>query len=75
MRQINAKRLQAWLERRGDGALGELEKLSGLSIHTLYKMAAGGYHSSPSRLTRRALCEATGLLEDDLFPQVRGKAS
>jgi transcriptional regulator with XRE-family HTH domain len=75
MKLIDTKRLQAWLEARGEGALGDLEKLSGLSIHTLYKMATGAYSSSPSRVTRRALCDATGISEDKLFPSTKGKAS
>lgn len=75
MRRIATDRLQSWIEEHGDGALGELEKLTGLSFHTLYKMATGGYRSEPSKATRRLLSKATGLKEDDLFPVTREKAS
>jgi hypothetical protein len=76
IRRTDLDRLNRWLTKRGaEGMTALLE--SGLSIHTIAKITQGSYQSSPRKLTRAALCTATGLSEDELFPIVSesGKAS
>lgn len=68
MRSVNDKLLSEWL--KNNNGISGLEKDSGVSLHTIYKMANGYYQSEPKRLTRKAICDATGLMEDDLFPVV-----
>lgn len=73
MRQVNAKRLRDWLEAQGDGAKVDLHKKSKVSLGWIEKAVSGRYRFSVREITRAALCEATGLTEEELFPKVSSK--
>ena len=77
MRTVNGKKLKTWLERQGDRAKAQLHLDSGVSMDWIEKVTSGRYKSAPRRITINALCEATGMSEDELFPlaATKGRAS
>jgi|GEM_PF-2679432 len=77
MRRVNGKRLKNWLEKEGERARAQLYLDTGVSMDWIAKVTSGRYKSAPRRTTINALCEATGISEDDLFPMVtaKGRAS
>ena len=63
---VNLTLLQGWLDRHG---IGELEQLSGVSVHTIMKVKNRQKPVVPKRpKTRIRLAEAIGVTEHDLFP-------
>ena len=74
MRQINGKRLKQWIENHGDDAKVRLHLKSRVSLTWIEKVISGRYQSVPRQLTQEALCDATGLSLDELFPPVTAGA-
>ena len=70
IRTTNGQRLKKWLNENGDQSKKDLHLKSGCSVTWIEKVTAGRYKSSPRPMTRRALCQATGIAEDELFPLV-----
>jgi len=74
-RTVNSETLDKYIDKNG---MADLMSETGLSFYTLDRMRRGKYLSAPNQSTRNALCSATNLKEDDLFPlpgRVRGRAS
>lgn len=74
-RRVDEHRLNEWMAKKGPSGLTVLVEETRLSIHTLYRMSAGIYKNEPSPATRKAMCDATGMSEDELFPLQRDQAS
>lgn len=69
---VNLALLQGWIDRFG---IGELEKRSGVSIHTILKIKNKRNPTVPKRAKARIrLADAIGVSEDDLFPLAKGKS-
>lgn len=67
---IDKNLLERWL----GGSQERLFKLAdeaGMSVHTIQDMKYGFYRSRPKALTRRLMCKATGIPEEQLFPFVK----
>ena len=76
MRRVNSKKLQKWIAENGEHeALGELVKVSKLSLQTLDKMVRGVYAGCPKHIARLAISRLTGINEYELFPIIEDEAS
>ena len=64
---VNSKALNKWIHNTEDG-MSKLMQTTGLSFHTIDRMRRGKYASEPYRATRKAICSATGIAEQTLFP-------
>jgi hypothetical protein len=74
MRTIDLDKLRYWLAANGPLAKEDLASKARIKFFTLDKIVKG--LRMPTELEQRALCEATGILRDDLFPTAnREKAS
>lgn len=78
-RRIEKKLIQKWV--KSVGGTGKAVKIimeaTDIAPDTAAKLARGEYPYEPQFLIRKAICELTGKLEDELFPFVgaKGKAS
>jgi hypothetical protein len=66
MRNVNLDTLKLWLLQNGPLAKEDLASKSRIKFFTLDKIIRGVRR--PSELEQIALCKATGLSRDDLFP-------
>jgi transcriptional regulator with XRE-family HTH domain len=71
-RTINTELLKRAIRLTGNGRFRDLAKASAVSVSWLEKAVSGNYSSAPRELTRQAICKATQLSEDELFPLVKG---
>jgi hypothetical protein len=72
-RTVNADLLREAIENMGNSGLAGLAVASSVSVSWLEKALTGNYESAPRAITRAAICRATKLKEDDLFPVVAAK--
>lgn len=77
MRRVNSKRLNEWLKANGEDAKVLLHQKARVSMAWIDQAASGRYKYQPGRLVRSAVSSATGISEDELFPEAatKGKAS
>lgn len=68
MRTTNHALLNAWLAKQGSLALEDLASEARIKFFTLRKIVKG--EKKPSELEQRAICQATGLSAEALFPLV-----
>jgi hypothetical protein len=68
MRHIDGSKLRAWLEENGEDAKVNLHLKARVSIAWIDKVIAGRYNSAPRQITQMAICQATGLKREVLFP-------
>lgn len=66
MRVINRRLISEWLTINGELAREDLASKARIKFHTLKRILAG--ERVPSELEQTAICKATGLKKDDLFP-------
>jgi len=72
MRTINIEMFKKLL---GQFGIAQTSNETGVSVHTLIKMAAPSYgNREPNAMTRKALCRFFSVSEDSLFPLVRDEA-
>lgn len=72
-RKTDSERLKAWLDSNGKDGWAALLDI-GLTPITIDRMIKGQFKNAPRELTQKALCRATGMRLDDLFP-VKADAS
>lgn len=74
MRTLNHMLLNEWLRINGELAKEDLASKARIKFHTVKRIVTG--EKMPSELEQTAICQATGLSRDDLFPTAnREKAS
>jgi transcriptional regulator with XRE-family HTH domain len=71
MRKINLNELNLWLMNHGDLAKEDLASRARIKFHTIKRIVEG--KKMPSELEQTAICKATGLSRDLLFPVVENK--
>jgi len=65
-RYVNRAHLDKWIDENGPHGLSKLVLKSEVSASTIDKVRLG--YVPPKKITRRLLCKAVGLKEDELFP-------
>ncbi len=73
MRKINHTLLNEWLQVNGELAKEDLASLARIKFHTVKRIIAG--EKMPSELEQTAICKATGLKRDELFPASKQEKS
>lgn len=71
MRTINLDNLKLWLLQNGPLAKEDLASKSRIKFYTLGRIIDG--KKMPNELEQTAICRATGLTKDELFPAVESK--
>lgn len=71
MRTINFTELNNWIAMNGSLAKEDLASRSRIGFHTINRILRG--ERMPNELQQRAICKATGLKMDELFPVVENK--
>ena len=66
MRNVNLDALKFWLLKQGPLAKEDLCHMARIKFFTLDKIVRGV--RMPTELEQKAICEATGLQRDELFP-------
>lgn len=66
MRRINHHLLNEWLVVNGELSREDLASKARIKFHTVKRIIAG--EKMPSELEQTAICQATGLKRDELFP-------
>jgi transcriptional regulator with XRE-family HTH domain len=66
MRRINLEALKFWLSQNGSLAKEDLASRSRIKFYTIGRIIDGV--REPSELEQTAICKATGLTMDELFP-------
>lgn len=72
-RRANSQRLRSWLAEVGLEGRAKLAR-TGLSFQVIDQLVAGTYKRNPNGMTIRAVCEATGIPESELFPMTNVNA-
>lgn len=73
MRTINLETLQFWIIDNGPLAKEDLASRARIKFFTLDKVLRGV--RMPSELEQMAICQATGLIRDELFPVTKQEKS
>ena len=68
MRKLNAHKLNEWLAINGELSREDLASKSRIKFHILKRIIDG--KRMPRELEQIALCQATGLTKDELFPLI-----
>lgn len=71
MRKLDRDQLQLWIATNGVLAKENLSALSGIGFYTLRRILQN--RREPKMCEQLALCHATGLKLDELFPVVENK--
>jgi transcriptional regulator with XRE-family HTH domain len=71
MRTINLDKLKYWLVQNGALAKEDLASKSRIKFYTIGRIIDG--KRMPTELEQTAICKATGLTKDELFPTVESK--